>query len=194
VGTFSLPIQGKKVEYFLISRRSSYKGGTRYSARGIDDDGNVANFVETEQMVYYGGYCCAFVQIRGSIPIFFQQRGMTAATKINRTFDLTNGAYTKHFEELIKTYGYILCINLMSKGKTEEQMLTEAFEIHIKNNNNPHVRYEFFDFHFHTKGNRFDKVNSLIYKISPLVERFKFYAQDVQSGTKLLSQEGIKFV
>lgn len=31
-----------------MSRRSCKRAGTRYNARGIDDDGNVANFVETE--------------------------------------------------------------------------------------------------------------------------------------------------
>ena len=32
----------------LISRLSCRRAGTRFNARGIDDDGNVANFVETE--------------------------------------------------------------------------------------------------------------------------------------------------
>ena len=32
----------------LISRRSYIMGGTRYNSRGIDNKGNVANFVETE--------------------------------------------------------------------------------------------------------------------------------------------------
>jgi len=32
----------------LISRRSRKRAGTRYNARGGDDEGNVANFVETE--------------------------------------------------------------------------------------------------------------------------------------------------
>ncbi len=32
----------------LISRRSIMRAGTRYNARGIDDTGNCANFVETE--------------------------------------------------------------------------------------------------------------------------------------------------
>jgi len=48
VGSFKDFIQGKQIEYFLFSRRSIMKAGTRYNARGIDDDGNVANFVETE--------------------------------------------------------------------------------------------------------------------------------------------------
>jgi len=41
-------INSKKLEYYLISRRSNKRAGTRYSHRGIDDEGNVANFTETE--------------------------------------------------------------------------------------------------------------------------------------------------
>lgn len=36
------------VDYIIISRRSRYRAGLRYQRRGIDDDANVANFVETE--------------------------------------------------------------------------------------------------------------------------------------------------
>jgi hypothetical protein len=39
---------GKKIQFYLISRKSNKKAGTRYNSRGIDDDGNVANFCETE--------------------------------------------------------------------------------------------------------------------------------------------------
>jgi hypothetical protein len=42
---------GSPVEYTLVSRRSSLCIGARYLARGIDRFGNVANFVETEQVV-----------------------------------------------------------------------------------------------------------------------------------------------
>ncbi|KAF8750698.1 SacI homology domain [Rhizoctonia solani] len=37
--------------FCLISRRSRFRAGTRYFARGIDSQGNVANFNETEQLV-----------------------------------------------------------------------------------------------------------------------------------------------
>jgi len=39
---------GKKLEMILISRRRHGQAGTRYLSRGLDDEGNVANFVETE--------------------------------------------------------------------------------------------------------------------------------------------------
>jgi hypothetical protein len=40
-----------KVQICLISRRNRYRLGTRFRRRGIDDNGNVANFVETEQVI-----------------------------------------------------------------------------------------------------------------------------------------------
>ena len=36
------------VGYAIISRRSRQRAGLRYQRRGIDEDANVANFVETE--------------------------------------------------------------------------------------------------------------------------------------------------
>jgi hypothetical protein len=38
------------VQLILISRRSRHRAGVRMHCRGIDDDGNVANYVETEQV------------------------------------------------------------------------------------------------------------------------------------------------
>lgn len=35
----------------VVSRRSRYRAGLRYQRRGIDDDANVANFVETETIM-----------------------------------------------------------------------------------------------------------------------------------------------
>lgn len=72
----------------LISRRSRFRAGTRYFRRGIDRDGNVANFNETEQILllerqstpgsvenFNDNYAAklSFVQIRGSIPVFWSE-------------------------------------------------------------------------------------------------------------------------
>lgn len=40
-----------QVDYILISRRSRDRAGLRYQRRGIDEDANVANFVETEAIM-----------------------------------------------------------------------------------------------------------------------------------------------
>ena len=38
------------LQLILISRRNRYRSGVRMHCRGIDEQGNVANYVETEQV------------------------------------------------------------------------------------------------------------------------------------------------
>lgn len=73
----------------LISRLSCRRAGTRFNSRGIDDDGNVANFVGSETIYWSptvvgqsdprapaenpAGICFSYAQIRGSVPIFWEQ-------------------------------------------------------------------------------------------------------------------------
>lgn len=67
----------------LISRRSRYRAGTRYFTRGIDEEGHVANFNETEQIVIFtdslrsnpshATSVMSFVQTRGSVPVFWAE-------------------------------------------------------------------------------------------------------------------------
>ena len=75
---FKVFIQGRKLEYVLITRRSWKMGGTRYNSRGIDSKGKTANFCETEQIIILGGYLFSHVGIRGSVPAFWKQSGIYA--------------------------------------------------------------------------------------------------------------------
>ena len=77
-GTRAVLVNGWKLQLYLISRRSRFRAGTRYFRRGIDHDGHVANFNETEQIATVptqgdpntAATTLSFVQIRGSVPIF----------------------------------------------------------------------------------------------------------------------------
>lgn len=50
--------------------------GTRFNARGIDEEGNAANFVESETIVNFDDSTLTFshVQVRGSVPVFWSQK------------------------------------------------------------------------------------------------------------------------
>lgn len=48
--------------------------GTRYHSRGLNVHGAVSNFVETEQILVIKDTIASYVQIRGSIPVFWRQR------------------------------------------------------------------------------------------------------------------------
>ncbi len=64
------------VHLILISRRNRHRAGVRMHCRGIDDDGNVANYVETEQILSTGTNIMSFIMIRGSVPIYWSQPGI----------------------------------------------------------------------------------------------------------------------
>ena len=84
----------------LISRRSAARAGPRFYSRGIDDAGNVANFVETEVTSHYDNDKNVFshVQIRGSVPLFWSQKAKKS-TKVNFKGNILNKfAFDKHFD------------------------------------------------------------------------------------------------
>jgi hypothetical protein len=67
----------KALTVALISRRSRHRVGTRFFSRGIDANGNVSNFNETEQLLLIpsiaGQKWMSYVQTRGSIPVFWAE-------------------------------------------------------------------------------------------------------------------------
>jgi hypothetical protein len=78
--TKSFSFGSRAADLTLISRRGCRRQGPRYIKRGIDEKGDVANFVETEQILRVhnksttgGTETFSFVQIRGSIPLFWEQ-------------------------------------------------------------------------------------------------------------------------
>lgn len=54
---------------------SPTSAGMRYKRRGVDNNGNVANYVETEQLIHVHNHTLSFVQTRGSVPVFWSQVG-----------------------------------------------------------------------------------------------------------------------
>ena len=46
IGVSTTNLRGQKVNLAVVSRLSCKRAGTRFNARGTDDDGNVSNFVE----------------------------------------------------------------------------------------------------------------------------------------------------
>jgi len=66
-----LPYRGSVMTQFLISRRRIEMSGTRYNARGIDEHGNAANFVETEVIYSFQNIIASYVLVRGSCPLLW---------------------------------------------------------------------------------------------------------------------------
>ena len=71
-------IEAPDFTLLVLSRRSYLMGGTRYNSRGIDNNGYVANYCETEQFIETKNNIFVYKQLRGSIPFYWEQKGIKA--------------------------------------------------------------------------------------------------------------------
>lgn len=154
VGVAEQEVNGRKLKLILISRRSYKHAGTRFNARGIDENGYVANSVETEQIVMYNGKAYSYVQIRGSVPVFWKQSGLRAAVTLTKSPEAGYPAFTKHFDSLVREYKQVLVFNLLSDRVHREAILSAAYKDSIsiyEKKVDANVAYCHFDFHHERK-------------------------------------------
>ena len=183
----------------LISRRSTKRSGLRYLRRGIDDNGNCANTVETEQIVSSptwersSKYRC-FVQIRGSIPLYFSQSpyAFKPVPILHQSAATNQVAFQRHFDGLRERYGPVHIVLLVDKhggeakiGEEYEQMTNRANE----RMDAPHIGFEWFDFHSECRGMKFENVARLV---DTLQSRTKAFGESViQDGEVQSHQERV---
>lgn len=145
--------KGTPLTMVLITRRSRHRGGTRYFSRGIDEEGHVSNYNETEQVALFndsgagmsgftGGnnmqthktenremQIMSYVQTRGSVPVYWAEINTLSYTpKLQiRGIDSATPAAAAHFDEQVRIYGDNYLVNLVNQ-KGREQRVKEAYE------------------------------------------------------------------
>lgn len=209
----SSPLKSLKSNYpsslTVISRLSCRRAGTRFNSRGIDDDGYVANFVESETVLWHpSGLCFSYVQVRGSVPIFWEQAtGLLPnqqKIQITRSPEATQSAFDKHFEHLEFTYGTVHILNLMSATKSGEVELTTRYQHHIQCSplnqamasggisENRLIQSQ-FDFHAETKGPGGYEAASMVRRlIQDRADSFAYFLCDAADGSRMPSTQPAK--
>ncbi|KAJ8942653.1 hypothetical protein NQ318_013366 [Aromia moschata] len=177
-------INGQSFVWAIISRRSVFRAGTRLFRRGVDKDGNVANFVETEQIVEFQGDRSSFVQVRGSIPLYWQQnpdlRYKPPPTLLEVDPQEQQAACLRHLEQLAKLYG----------KQGAEGRMEKAFKDALNALSYPFARYEPFDFHAECRKMRWDRLSILIDRVALDQEEMGFFLL-LRDGTLSSLQEGV---
>nr|XP_050853948.1 phosphatidylinositide phosphatase SAC2 isoform X2 [Vespula vulgaris] len=174
----------------IISRRSRFRAGTRYKRRGVDDQGKCANYVETEQLVWYHDHQVSFVQVRGSVPVYWSQPGYKykPPPRIDKDEAETQVTFEKHFGEELDLYGPICIVNLVEQtGK--EKIIWEAYSNHILKYNHSDITYTTFDFHEYCRGMHFENVSILIDALDAVLTNMSYCWRD-KEGT-ICMQKGI---
>lgn len=119
----------------LVSRLSWKRAGTRYNTRGVDDDGNVANFAESETLFSFQGITMSYCQVRGSVPLFWEQQGLqtfNARIQVTRPRIASQPAFDRHFSDLLQHYSAVHAINLLGT-RDAETVLSSAYADHMRN-------------------------------------------------------------
>lgn len=184
-------IGNKDANLTIISRQSWRRAGTRYNARGVDDEGNVANFVETETILNMGNLLFGYTQIRGSVPVFWEQDANLLSAKINisRSVEAAQPAFNKHFEALIQKFGSVQIVNLLA-DKPGETELTRRYREHIKAANLTSVHVTEFDFHHEVAYGGYSSASRVIKRMQDAFMDIEFYSLDIPSGGRT-EQKGI---
>jgi hypothetical protein len=182
----------------LISRRSVKRAGLRYLRRGVDEEGHTANGVETEQILSEASWARSskihsFVQIRGSIPIFFSQSpySFKPVPQIQHSAETNFRAFKNHFDNLSDRYGSIQVASLVEKHGPEA-IVGDVYEKNMNRLNsmsgtdgNP-IGFEWFDFHAMCRGMKFENVSLLMDALGTKLDSF---GETVESESQQLSRQ-----
>ncbi|TEA15004.1 Phosphatidylinositide phosphatase SAC2 [Colletotrichum sidae] len=186
----------------VISRRSTRRAGLRYLRRGIDEQGYVANSVETEQILSSPAWdkeskIYSFLQIRGSIPLFFTQSpySLKPAPVIQHSPEANYAAARKHFGRLKEEYGGVQIVNLVERHGVEstvggqyERTVARLNEEEFKDQDTQ-IPFEWFDFHAACRGMKFENVSLLLDTLRDQLDKFGSTVDE--AGKISVKQQGV---
>ncbi|KAI8067453.1 SacI homology domain-containing protein [Gongronella butleri] len=199
VGMTTIKDGHEKYDVSILSKLSCKRAGTRFNVRGVDDNGHVANFVETETVVCSERTCYAFTQIRGSVPLFWEQQGMQLVNhkiQLGRGADATQPAVKRHVDELLQRYDAVCCVNLLSTDKERnagEATLDRAFNVAIQRLGQPPdvVAMVNFDLHAECRGGNYENLRMLMTMLRHRSDAFGFFLMDAEDNRLISTQHGV---
>lgn len=188
---------GAHIQFGIITRRSRLRAGTRYFRRGIDAQGNVANYNETEQILVvpassssisstaaatkvYETY--SYLQTRGSVPVYWAE-----VNNLKYKPDLSIGgppleAARQHFDQQVALYGKNYLVNLVD-NKGYELPVKNSYESVVAALSNDRIQYVYFDYHHECRKFQWHRVKLLIDHLTQLgLSQQDFYHERRQLG------------
>lgn len=193
-GSTSKNIASNNYDIAVYTRIGKKKAGTRFNSRGLDDEGNVSIFGETEVIISSEKFTFSYIILRGSVPVFWDQQGVQIGhnIQITRAPLATQPSFDRHFENLIGSYGLIHAVNLLScREGSVELLLTDAFEYHTNNScHAEQISFTSFDLNKILQKNNKEGVELLFQQVSRDILVFGFYVSfEDASSTK--TQKGV---
>ncbi|VUZ46885.1 unnamed protein product [Hymenolepis diminuta] len=164
----------------IVSRLSSLRPGTRFNVRGVDDNGYVANFVETEVFINVNNQVLSHVQIRGTVPLFWEQPGLQVGSHkiIFRFVDTSLRPFNRHFAEIMSRYNDTIILNLMSTKGNEGKLSNFYKEYWNISDYQSKIGYIHFDYHAVVNAKGIDGVWPLLASLEERLNNWGFFHFD----------------
>jgi len=108
----------------IITKQDCRKSGPLLGPYGMDDNGNVANFAESEVVVSDRGQWCSCVVARGNVPLFWELARQLVSTRVEfpRSGEASRHAFARHFAELRARYGAVHVVDALSGKGTQPEL------------------------------------------------------------------------
>ncbi|KAF5843936.1 SacI homology domain-containing protein [Dunaliella salina] len=173
--------------------------------RGADTQGNVANFVETEQLLSIDdtdgplvGAAASYVITRGSIPLLWTQLPNLKykPTTIIAPPEMNMPVHDSHIQAMVEQYKGVVAVNLVNQHKTEGK-LEAAFREESSRfcaSNKPGAkayRYLAFDFHAECSKQRYHNLSKLWDQVAEEFAVQGFHLWNTQTGKVSKNQNGV---
>ncbi|XP_028121239.1 phosphoinositide phosphatase SAC8 isoform X2 [Camellia sinensis] len=184
-----LKLKNSPATVTLISRRCTRRLGTRMWRRGANLEGETANFIETEQLLEFEGFRSSFLQIRGSIPLLWEQIvDLSYKPQLNIIdHEQQSKVVERHFRDILQKYGETVAVDLTDQHGGEGK-LSMAFAAELEKL--PNVRYISFNFHQYCGNSNLDNIHILYDQVSEDFEKQGYFLVDGE-GKILAEQKGI---
>ncbi|KAH7670008.1 Protein SAC-1, partial [Aphelenchoides avenae] len=199
VGIRQCVVRGSSFKLMIVSRRCIYRAGVRFYMRGADKNGYVSNFVESEQILEYdkdrkpeNRALTAFLQFRGSIPLFWSQRPNLRWQPLPclKPQDDQRESFISHMRQLKESYGgQHIIVNLVNTHGREKRVGSELERVATQAALD-YVKYVGFDFHRECKSLNWDRLSLLKDMLANDLARNGFFYSPLANPTEARFQTG----
>lgn len=116
----------------IISRISTEGKQYCLDADGLNEEGKITNFVETEVVVSTKSFIFSYTQVCANIPLFWESvdNQILYGRKVRITRDAvhTQAAFDRHFDSLEAKYGIVTIVNIVKPRSETQESLSRVYE------------------------------------------------------------------
>ena len=180
--------------FSIISRKLIQNSDKILFSTGLNNEGHVANYIQTEQIMIFKHIEFSFIQARGSCPIFYKINENSNRDKleveITKRFTETRSLFIKHLMFMSKDIIHIHFLNcLNSKKEHEKKLLTELENLQKNSINN--CQYDTDDFEIDEQNNFTHILDTIILSLDKSFQCFNFFCYDSKEKEPKNKQMGM---